>query len=172
MCKVSNIDTTCSSENLVSLIALFYSFLVPNLTDIPLISIIIFLLIIIYISKNGEAGCGSNSDACYGDLVCSNNRCIEGSAPTPAPTPPPPTTSTTSYIIYNRNPVDTEYYCFDLFGGSTANTNKVWYSRCNFSPGTYDQCQQFTTVYFSTKCGIETHINLKPTISRYSSVLV
>jgi len=87
--------------------------------------------------KNGEAGCGSNSDACYGDLVCSNNRCIEGSAPTPAPTPPPPTTSTTSYIIYNRNPVDTEYYCFDLFGGSTANTNKVWYSRCNFSPAQY-----------------------------------
>lgn len=91
--------------------------------------------------KEGESGCGSNSNACFGDLVCSGNKCVDRTAPTPAPaptpTPEPPTSSSTAFILHNQNPDDFRYYCIDLYARSTTNSNKVWYYKCNFSPAQY-----------------------------------
>jgi hypothetical protein len=84
--------------------------------------------------KNGEIGCGSDNNACQGSLVCSNNKCSVGAAPTPSPPSPPPPSSQKN-LIYNKKKRDGLFYCIDLYGRDTRNGNKVWYYPCNFSPG-------------------------------------
>jgi hypothetical protein len=88
--------------------------------------------------KSGEIGCGSDNNACQGSLVCSNDKCSVGAAPTPSP-PSPPTPSRQKNLIYNKYQDDGRTYCIDLFARDIRNGNKVWYYPCNYTPGKKQQ---------------------------------
>ncbi|KAL7445710.1 hypothetical protein ACHAXM_009879 [Skeletonema potamos] len=95
--------------------------------------------------REGVKGCGSNNDACHGDLVCEANQCVSGAgppapAPAPAPPSPPPGVSEKGpYLIWQSRPggAAEDFRCFDLKGRITSNGNDVWYYPCNFTPAQY-----------------------------------
>mmetsp|Transcript_6381 Transcript_6381/g.8519 ORF Transcript_6381/g.8519 Transcript_6381/m.8519 type:complete len:552 (-) Transcript_6381:364-2019(-) len=66
-------------------------------------------------------GCNGNSNACQGDLVCSNNVCTSGSRPTGG-----------SLIELRSEEFPTK--CFDLSSANTANGNVIHLWECNGTP--------------------------------------
>ena len=95
--------------------------------------------------REDETGCGSNNDACHGNLVCKANKCVSGAEP-PAPAPAPPSPSPGPgvsvmgpYLIWQTLPGSAadDFRCVDLKGRITSNGNHVWYYPCNFTPAQY-----------------------------------